>query len=117
MHFIVISNGAGYVVDPDSGAFVADVGHYIHDVVPVPELKALVFGDTLAFQALGEDGQLLWCSDRISLDGMQNLSRDGLLLNGEAWDLDQSWHPFVVDLRTGKHSGGSSCFLARPKRI
>jgi hypothetical protein len=107
-HCLVVSNGAGYIVESDSGALVAEIGNsYIHTVLAVPELQCVLVGDACAFQALGRDGQVIWKSEAIACDGMRNIAKDGIVLSGEAWGLNERWYPFQLNLKTGALSGGA----------
>jgi hypothetical protein len=72
-----------------------------------PELHALVFSDGLGFGCF--DGRrTLWCSPRVSWDGIRNIDCSGMILSGEAYDpFSDSWVPMRLDLNQGKLSGGS----------
>jgi len=72
----------------------------------LPDLPALVFADTVRFEALGVEG-VLWRSRRVSWDGMRDFRREGFVLRGEAWEPSDRWYPFEVDLRSGNVAGGS----------
>lgn len=107
VHVVVVASGQAYVVDPDSRTSVEEFGVNLTDVSEVPELDLLVFTNGLWFEAFGSQGHA-WKSRRISWDGVRELKRSGLTLEGEAYSpLDDGWHSFVLDLRSGDVSGGS----------
>ncbi len=106
-HLIVLASGQAYIVDPESRALLHHFGADIAAVLEVPEIDALVFTNGLWFEAYGASGHL-WRSQRLSWDGVRSLSRSELTLRGEAYSpLDDSWHPFSVDLTSGHAEGGS----------
>jgi hypothetical protein len=104
---IVVADGQGYVVDPESRALVAHFGGDISDLIEVPEIDALVVTNGIWLEAYGASGSL-WRTRRLSWDGVRLLDRNGLKLQGEAYSpLDDCWHPFSVELSSGKCEGGS----------
>lgn len=106
-HLIVVATGQAYVVDPESRSLLHHFGADIAAVVEVPELPALVFTNGLWFEGYGSSG-VLWRSDRVSWDGLRSLSRSELTLQGEAYSpLDDAWHPFSLNLLSGRIEGGS----------
>lgn len=122
-HFLVISGGTGYVINPLTRGCSGRFGGSINTVFAIPELNILVFGDGIRFEAIGPKGRV-WLSNRVSWDGMRDLSVDGLVLRGAAWDISDQWIPFELDLLDGKFVGGSysvlSCELGdsmKPPRI
>jgi hypothetical protein len=105
---VVVAGGQAFVVDPATRALVESFGGQIEEVIPVPELGLLVFGNGLWFEALGPSGRC-WTTRRLSWDGMRELRREGLRLSGEAWYpmAGGYWVPFEVNLASGECSGGS----------
>lgn len=106
--YLIVSNGAGYIVDIESASLVAEVGDsYVHTVLAVPDLGLVVSGGQCNFQAIGIDGQQLWESAEVSFDGMRNVALDGSLVKGEGSDPDDVWYPFQIDLTTEEVFGGA----------
>jgi hypothetical protein len=70
-----------------------------------PDLNMVVIGngtEPAAFSANGAG----WNSERISWDGMRGITITATVLRGEAWaPVSEAWHPFEVDLLTGKSRG------------
>lgn len=104
---VVIAKGDLWIVDPmkhtAARALPAiDAAFEVHD----PE--GWVFSrQSLAFARLGPAG-LLWHTRRLSWDGFDQINVTQRELSGMAWSpVDDKWHPFRVDLRTGKSIGGS----------
>lgn len=61
----------------------------------------------LALARFGSQG-IIWLTRRLSWDGFDQLSIVKAEVKGLAWSpLDDQWHPFRVDLGTGKSRGGS----------
>lgn len=102
---IVIAGGAGYIVDPDSQRQTHSFGAGINFAQQVPSLNLVVIGDGIRLAAFCAGG-VGWDSDRISWDGMRGIAITGSVLRGEAWSpISDAWHPFEVDLLTGKSRG------------
>ncbi len=102
----MLAAGLGYVVDPVSRQLISHFGADLTYVLDLPELPALIVGNSIGFEAFGATGSL-WRSRRVSWDGMRNLEHDGLLLRGEAWEYTDRWYPFSINLRSGEVTGGS----------
>lgn len=61
----------------------------------------------LALARLGPTG-IMWHTRRLSWDGFDQMQIVQGELTGLAWSpVDSGWHPFRVDLITGKSVGGS----------
>ena len=107
-HFVVVAQGQAYVVNPQTRELVEEFGADLEQAIEVPDLSILVLTDGTYFEALGRGDGDSWRSERVSWDGIRSLSRVGPSLEGEAFSpIDDSWQRFSLDLRTGKHSGGS----------
>jgi len=50
--------------------------------------------------------EISWRTRRVSWDGFQSIEITATELRGLACGLDESWAPFVVDLRAGQVLGG-----------
>jgi hypothetical protein len=103
---IVIASGQGYIVDPNSRKCSITFGGQIESAFKIPDRKMIIFGNGLWFEAFDASGPV-WRSDRISWDGMRNLTIDGLTLAGEAYDISDNWVPFELDIASGNFTGGS----------
>jgi hypothetical protein len=97
---IVVASGTGYIIDIGSKKLL----NTIEDITfakLVPELAAVVVGDETRFEAMRSDS-ILWVSPRISWDGMRNIKMWDAKLSGEAYSIvDEKWHRFELDVRTG----------------
>jgi len=103
-HVIVIAGGAGYFVDPELRRQTHMFGGGIKFAQHVANLNIVIIGDDTRIGAFSADGSG-WSSERISWDGMRNIAVDGTILRGEAWSpISNCWHPFELDLLTGKSS-------------
>ena len=105
-HYIVVTGGQVYVVDPNDPESWNCFGGNIEHVFEITQLDAVLFGNGLWFELLGPDG-MIWNSRRISWDGMSDLTVNGLQLVGKAWSLDDRWYDFRLDLTDGSVEGGS----------
>lgn len=102
---IVIAGGSGYVVDVPSHKVIEEFGGAIDWALEWH--GRLVLADGIGFVARNRDG-VVWKSDRVSWDGMRDLSHDGGRVRGFAYSpLDDDYHSFDLDLETGNFSGGS----------
>jgi len=109
VHVLVIAGGAAYVVDPSKHRLEGHFGADIQEVIEVPEIRGLIFGNGLWFEAVADSGPL-WRSRRISWDGLRKVTVDGTVLRGEAYapeGADGAWHGFEVNVLTGEAKGGS----------
>jgi hypothetical protein len=80
---------------------------------PVVDLRVLsqqgllLFAGFTSITALGSSG-VAWTTERLSWEGLTITEIDGDKLQGHGWDaLTDKEAPFVVDLKTGKHTGGA----------
>lgn len=102
---IVIAGGSGYGVDAPTRKVIEEFGGTIDWALEWH--GRLIFADGIRFVARNRDG-VVWKSDRVSWDGMRDLSRDGRRVRGFAYSpLDDDHHSFDLDLETGNFSGGS----------
>jgi len=61
----------------------------------------------LALARLGPEG-LIWHTRRLSWDGFDQLTIGDGEVRGLAWSpMDEAWHPFRVELTSGRSEGGS----------
>lgn len=104
---VVVSGGAGYIVDCEERRLVREINGPIDQCWYQPELHALIFSDGLGFECF-DDHRTLWRSPRISWDGIRNINCSGMMVTGEAYDpFSDSWLPMQLDLRAVKLTGGS----------
>ena len=103
---IVVAGGEGYVVDPESQRQTHSFGEgMINFAQRVPDLNMVVIGNGTELAAFSANGAG-WNSERISWDGMRDITITATILRGEAWSpVSKAWHPFEVDLLTGKSRG------------
>ncbi len=113
----VVAGGYGYLVN------TADPSHWLRleqqpvvDVRVLPEQNLLLFAGFLNLSAVGPSG-LAWTTGRLSWEGLFISRIEGQTLYGLGWDaITDKDIPFEVDLRTGKHTGGSRPGLAANAR-
>jgi hypothetical protein len=109
----VVSSGQAYIVRTDAPQSWEEIRPFpIRGAYPIPEANLLVFEDFIRLTAYGTRG-VVWATDDLSWDGLW----DGLKITevtgdhikGLAWDASQEREvEFLVEVRTGRHSGGSS---------
>ncbi len=102
----VVARGDLYVIDVESQSLVQRVARGFQTAFHCPDLEIVIFGTYTEFVAIGKDG-IKWESKRISWDGFQNLECDCSAIRGEAWNYADIWMPFVLNLETGRHTGGA----------
>jgi hypothetical protein len=104
---VVISHGAGYLVDVDRAILIDSFGGAASLAVEVREFELLVLVSSTNLIGVNGSG-VLWKSKRIAWDGIRNLEIEGRFITGEAWSFEDVWIPFRLDAATGEHSGGAS---------
>ena len=105
--YFVVSSGQIYRIDPKSREELELYGGGIDCAVSSPDGQLLLFGDTTSVDAFSSEG-LLWSSDRIAWDGIQDLTFTDGLISGEAYDvMTDQWIRFEIDPASGRHKGGA----------
>ena len=106
-HAVVISAGDLWVVDPNDRTALRLLPA-IAAAGEVQDPNGWIYSrQGLALARLGPAG-LIWHTRRLSWDGFDQLTIFGNEMKGLAWSpLDDRWHPFRVDIRTGMSQGGS----------
>lgn len=104
-----IAGGYAYIIDTQAPETSTHV-----NLRPVVEVHAslshrlLLFVGFHAVAAWGADG-LAWQTPRLTWEGLTNTGLSEDKIHGQAWDMPRDREvPFEVDLRTGKHTGGSA---------
>ena len=106
-NLIVVAGGQGYVVDISNRQLIECFGGMLDSIIRVPNSNIIIFGDCTNFMAYGPAGSL-WRSQRVSWDGVRNVTIKGNELVGEAWTpMGEEWKPFAVDITSGALRGGS----------
>lgn len=78
------------------------------EVVPVASHGLLVFAGFHTLYAWGPEGEA-WQTGKLSWEGVRVTGVEGDTLHGMGWNLlTDKEVPFTVDLRSGRHEGGSS---------
>ena len=105
--YFVVSSGQIYRIDPKSREVLELYGGGIDCAVSSPDGQLLLFGDATSVDAFSSEG-LLWSSDRIAWDGIQDLTFTDGLISGEAYDvMTDQWIRFEIDPASGRHQGGA----------
>lgn len=106
-HAIVISGGDLWVVDPNDRT-AQRLLPAIEAAFEVRDPEGWIYSrQGLALARLGRGG-LIWHTRRLSWDGFDQLTILRNEMKGLAWSpVDDQWHPFRVDIRTGMSQGGS----------
>ena len=80
----------------------------IQEVLVVPGKRFLVLADYTELEAYGESG-FLWCTERLSWDGLKVTEMTVETIKGTAWDAPANREvTFSVDTESGASEGGSS---------
>ena len=104
---VIIAGGGGYVVDVPSRKAVEEFGGAIEWCLELREGAWLVLADRTNFEARNREG-VVWRSDRVSWDGMRDLTHCDGKVHGYAYSpLDDNYKSFDLDLSTGRFRGGS----------
>ena len=103
-HVLVVAGGAIYVVDPDTQT-AEESGGMVSSVIQVSERNALLFEEGIYLSLISPNDN--WRTERLSWDGIRNLSISGDFVLGEGWHYDDTWHEFSVSLANGSYTGGA----------
>lgn len=107
---LVVSRGAGYFVSSENPEVWTDIPQAIPitSVWPIPDHKMIVLANYTSLAAFGASG-FLWKTGRVSFDGITITHINADHIEGEAWDPTARTPPrFLVEIRTGKLTGGAS---------
>jgi hypothetical protein len=111
-HVLVIANGDAWIVDlerRDASCLLPAVDW----MLDVPDASGWILSRQGLALARVVDFRLVWHTRRLSWDGFQRLRIDGERIRGSAYTwVDDGWHEFTVDLRTGASTGG--CYPCEP---
>jgi hypothetical protein len=107
-HVLVVSGGAGYIVDPATRSLMRELGGAIIGLLRYESANLLVVNHQgIAFEAIGSSGTV-WKTARISWDGFRNVRVAADEIVGEAWrPFGQEWVPFSVNILNGQVEGGA----------
>ncbi len=103
-----VAGGYAYVVNAtDPTQWFRIEQRPVVDLRVVHELHLLLFTGFTSITALGPAG-LAWTTKRLSWEGIRIAEISGAELRGFGWDPTSDKEvPFVVDLKTGQHTGGA----------
>ena len=108
---IVLAKGQGYIMSSESSIPIQIFGVDINWMQSIDK-ELVAFTNGLCVGTINKNGQI-WTSERISWDGIKDVSCKGYLLEGLSYDPTRSiddWIPFTVDLETKQITGGSFRF-------
>ena len=103
---IIVAGGDVYIVNPERRTLQDNFGGDFETITAVPDQSLYIFGMSIAFEAVGPKGRT-WRSARIALDGIRSLNLEGSDLTGEAYNQDDQWIPFSLDVVSGEFTGGA----------
>jgi hypothetical protein len=107
MQICVVSRGEGYIVRTDNpNCFEVVKARPISEVHIIIERKLIVFADSWQLCAYGEEG-LVWQTDRLAWDGLKITEVTTDYIRGEVDPWTDEKREFIVDIKTGRHRGGS----------
>lgn len=107
---LVLAGGDAWIVDPQRRAATCLLPA-IDLMLDVPDGSGWVLSRQGLALARLVGARLAWHSRRLSWDGFEQLRIQGEQVRGMAYSpLDDGWHEFSVDLRTGASTGG--CYPA-----
>ena len=102
-----VAGGYAYMIDSRAPECWKQVGYRpVTEVRPIPAAGLLIFASFHSIEAWGAAGRL-WQTARLSWEGIRLGEASPTELRGWGWDMRTDTEmEFVVDLRTGKHTGG-----------
>jgi hypothetical protein len=106
--FCMVVGGYAYVVKASSPAdWLRIEQRPVVDLHVLSQESLLLFAGFTSITALGSSG-IEWTTERLTWEGLTITAIDGGSLFGHGWDaLADKEVPFVVNLKTGKHTGGT----------
>ena len=107
LELCAVAGGYAYLIDTINPSHCIQVGlKPVTAILPLPGCNLLSFCGFHTIHAYGPDG-LAWITERLSWDGIQLGEATATRLHGTGWNmLTDREVPFIVDLATGKHTGG-----------
>jgi hypothetical protein len=102
-----VAGGYGYMIDSRAPERWQQLAYRpVTQVRPLPEAGLLIFVSFHAIEAWGTGGRL-WQTARLSWEGVRLGDATVTELRGWGWDMRTDTEiEFVVDLATGRHTGG-----------
>ena len=102
-----VAGGYAYMIDSRAPECWQQVGYRpVTEVRPISAAGLLIFASFHSMEAWGAAGRL-WQTARLSWEGVRLGEASAMELRGWGWDMRTDTEmEFVVDLRTGKHTGG-----------
>ncbi len=102
-----IAGGYAYVMDTRAPERFQQISYRpVTEVRPLPEAGLLLFASFHSVEAWSKEGRQ-WQTHRLSWEGVRLGAATDSMLEGWGWDVRSDAEiEFVIDLRTGKHTGG-----------
>jgi hypothetical protein len=106
-HLCAVAGGYAYLSDTSAPATCTLLPlKPATEVHPIPTHNLLLFAGFHHLAAWGPDG-LAWQSARLSWEGLRLTHLEGGQLHGFGWNmLTDKEQPFILDLKSGAHTGG-----------
>ena len=106
--FCVVVGGYAYVVNTsDPADWLRIEQRPVVDLRVLSQQGLLLFTGFTSITAAGASG-IMWTTERLTWEGLTITEINGGKLQGHGWDaLADKEVPFEVDLKTGKHTGGT----------
>lgn len=102
---VVYAGGIVYFVDPEKKSVMQEFDTYVFFAEELLQFNTIVMGDSVKFFAI-DANSVRWTTPRIGWGEFREVKLSGNNLMGEAFSpLDDKWHPFEVDIRTGDAKG------------
>jgi hypothetical protein len=99
-NYLVIAGGQGYYVNPNSRKIVNKTKwDDIESIIYNEESNSLIATDGLRL-AIFKGNEMVWSSDRISVDGINFKDQNGSLVRGALNDLTSEWCDFTFNVET-----------------
>lgn len=106
---VVIAGGQGYIITPNNERSKATFGGHITEVLQT-EFGVLVCAARTHLIIVDVSKNVVWETERLSLDGIKDLTISGRFVSGLSLDIrqeDDVWLPFTVDLVNEEVDGGA----------
>ncbi|MFN3648407.1 MAG: hypothetical protein ACK47B_02400 [Armatimonadota bacterium] len=108
--WVVIGSGHRVYLVSQSGepAVTVELGGYFAGLYP--DESCLLVASAARLFRLSEEGEILWVSEELGIDGVVVERVEAGLISGQGeWDPPGGWRPFRVCLQTGSASEANGC--------
>lgn len=103
---VIVAKGQGYIINPEIQSPIETFGLGIRQIIETKHNQLICASDCYLY--LIDENESVWQSERISWDGIKDLSVEQNIITGLAYyPMTDSWLPFTFDIESKLITGGS----------